>query len=193
MSCNASLRPRAAPGALRPTLDRLLNQINATGYGLTQGVHTRIDETIARVGRPCPCRQRVREPQHGGRRGGRAAVWWRRPVGHGPEGRGPLYLLLCLLSQRPADAMARTFADATAPRRPRLRPATANCPPCRPCSRWYKARAIRHWPAPASALPAEWGKRHLPHPARPHGEPTSTPWPRVPRCALLARLSATCW
>jgi RHH-type proline utilization regulon transcriptional repressor/proline dehydrogenase/delta 1-pyrroline-5-carboxylate dehydrogenase len=27
----------------------LLDQINATGYGLTQGVHTRIDETIAQV------------------------------------------------------------------------------------------------------------------------------------------------
>ncbi len=44
-----SLRPRAAPGALRPPdLDQLLDQINATGYGLTLGVHTRIDETIAR-------------------------------------------------------------------------------------------------------------------------------------------------
>jgi len=30
-------------------LDELLSAINATGYGLTFGVHTRIDETIARV------------------------------------------------------------------------------------------------------------------------------------------------
>jgi RHH-type transcriptional regulator, proline utilization regulon repressor / proline dehydrogenase / delta 1-pyrroline-5-carboxylate dehydrogenase len=33
----------------RSDLDNLLDQIRATGYGLTLGVHTRIDETIARV------------------------------------------------------------------------------------------------------------------------------------------------
>ena len=33
----------------RKDLPRLLQQINATGYGLTLGVHTRIDETIAQV------------------------------------------------------------------------------------------------------------------------------------------------
>ena len=30
-------------------LDALLGEINATGYGLTFGVHSRIDETIARA------------------------------------------------------------------------------------------------------------------------------------------------
>ncbi len=33
----------------RQDLDRLIGDINATGYGLTFGLHTRIDETIARV------------------------------------------------------------------------------------------------------------------------------------------------
>ncbi|MGL5432398.1 MAG: L-glutamate gamma-semialdehyde dehydrogenase, partial [Plesiomonas shigelloides] len=33
----------------RETLDHLIRDINSTGYGLTFGVHTRIDETIARV------------------------------------------------------------------------------------------------------------------------------------------------
>ena len=33
----------------RTELDQLLDQINAAGYGLTLGVHTRIDETIAKV------------------------------------------------------------------------------------------------------------------------------------------------
>ncbi|PXW29730.1 trifunctional transcriptional regulator/proline dehydrogenase/L-glutamate gamma-semialdehyde dehydrogenase [Paraburkholderia caballeronis] len=33
----------------RSQLDRLLDQIRATGYGLTLGIHTRIDETIAHV------------------------------------------------------------------------------------------------------------------------------------------------
>jgi hypothetical protein len=32
----------------RNELDKLVEQINASGYGLTLGVHTRIDETIAR-------------------------------------------------------------------------------------------------------------------------------------------------
>ena len=43
----------------------------------------------------------------------------------------------------------------TAPRRPRLRPATASCPPCRPLQHGRKARATRHWPAPASAFAQE--------------------------------------
>lgn len=33
----------------RNELDGLVKQINASGYGLTLGVHTRIDETIAQV------------------------------------------------------------------------------------------------------------------------------------------------
>jgi RHH-type transcriptional regulator, proline utilization regulon repressor / proline dehydrogenase / delta 1-pyrroline-5-carboxylate dehydrogenase len=33
----------------RSQLDKLLEQIRATGYGLTLGIHTRIDETIAHV------------------------------------------------------------------------------------------------------------------------------------------------
>ena len=33
----------------RDDLDRVIDDINATGYGLTFGLHTRIDETIARV------------------------------------------------------------------------------------------------------------------------------------------------
>ena len=33
----------------REDLDRLLSDINATGYGLTFGLHTRLDETIAHV------------------------------------------------------------------------------------------------------------------------------------------------
>ncbi|HXT09381.1 MAG TPA: trifunctional transcriptional regulator/proline dehydrogenase/L-glutamate gamma-semialdehyde dehydrogenase [Roseiarcus sp.] len=33
----------------RADLDRLIGEINASGYGLTFGLHTRIDETIARV------------------------------------------------------------------------------------------------------------------------------------------------
>jgi RHH-type proline utilization regulon transcriptional repressor/proline dehydrogenase/delta 1-pyrroline-5-carboxylate dehydrogenase len=95
----------------RKNLDQLLDEINATGYGLTQGVHTRIDETIARVV----------DRAHAGNvyvnRNMVGAVVGVQPFGGeglsgtGPKAGGPLYLLR-LLSQRPADALARTFADA---------------------------------------------------------------------------------
>ena len=94
----------------RKNLDQLLDEINATGYGLTQGVHTRIDETIARVV----------DRAHAGNvyvnRNMVGAVVGVQPFGGeglsgtGPKAGGPLYLLR-LLSQRPADALARTFAD----------------------------------------------------------------------------------
>lgn len=44
----------------RNNLDALIDQINASGYGLTLGVHTRIDETIARGHRFGARRQPVR-------------------------------------------------------------------------------------------------------------------------------------
>src|SRR4051812_44983395 len=40
----------SAPSCMsRGDLDRLIGEINATGYGLIFGLHTRIDETISRV------------------------------------------------------------------------------------------------------------------------------------------------
>ncbi|MCE1191881.1 MAG: trifunctional transcriptional regulator/proline dehydrogenase/L-glutamate gamma-semialdehyde dehydrogenase [Acidovorax sp.] len=100
----------------RNDLDQLLDQINATGYGLTQGVHTRIDETIARVV----------DRAHAGNvyvnRNMVGAVVGVQPFGGeglsgtGPKAGGPLYLLR-LLSRRPANAVARTLAavDRSAP------------------------------------------------------------------------------
>ncbi|WP_291467860.1 L-glutamate gamma-semialdehyde dehydrogenase, partial [Acidovorax sp.] len=100
----------------RSDLDQLLDQINATGYGLTQGVHTRIDETIARV---------VNRAHAGNvyvNRNMVGAVVGVQPFGGeglsgtGPKAGGPLYLLR-LLSQRPANALEHTFAepDRTSP------------------------------------------------------------------------------
>lgn len=95
----------------RDELDGLLGQINATGYGLTLGLHTRIDETIARVV----------ETAHAGNvyvnRNMVGAVVGVQPFGGeglsgtGPKAGGPLYLYR-LLSQRPQDVLARaTEAD----------------------------------------------------------------------------------
>ncbi|AIR88351.1 trifunctional transcriptional regulator/proline dehydrogenase/L-glutamate gamma-semialdehyde dehydrogenase [Pseudomonas cremoricolorata] len=92
----------------RRNLDGLIEQINASGYGLTLGVHTRIDETIAKV---------VDNVNAGNLYVNRnivGAVVGVQPFGGeglsgtGPKAGGPLYLYR-LLSTRPADAIARHF------------------------------------------------------------------------------------
>ncbi len=87
----------------REGLDTLLDQINATGYGLTQGLHTRIDETVERVVR------RARAGNIYVNRNMVGAVVGVQPFGGeglsgtGPKAGGPLYLLR-LLSAHPAGA-----------------------------------------------------------------------------------------
>lgn len=90
----------------RSELDQLLAQINESGYGLTLGVHTRIDETIAQVV----------ESAHVGNlyvnRNVVGAVVGVQPFGGeglsgtGPKAGGPLYLYR-LLSTRPQDAVVK--------------------------------------------------------------------------------------
>jgi RHH-type proline utilization regulon transcriptional repressor/proline dehydrogenase/delta 1-pyrroline-5-carboxylate dehydrogenase len=94
----------------RDELDGLLARINGTGYGLTLGLHTRIDETIARVV----------EGAHAGNvyvnRNMVGAVVGVQPFGGeglsgtGPKAGGPLYLYR-LLSRRPDDVLARSLAQ----------------------------------------------------------------------------------
>jgi RHH-type proline utilization regulon transcriptional repressor/proline dehydrogenase/delta 1-pyrroline-5-carboxylate dehydrogenase len=102
----------------REDLAALLGQINATGYGLTLGVHTRIDETVAQVV----------DRAHAGNiyvnRNVVGAVVGVQPFGGeglsgtGPKAGGPLYLLR-LLSARPDDdaraAVVASGAEAPAP------------------------------------------------------------------------------
>jgi RHH-type proline utilization regulon transcriptional repressor/proline dehydrogenase/delta 1-pyrroline-5-carboxylate dehydrogenase len=90
----------------RDKLPDLLEQINGTGYGLTLGVHTRIDETVVQVV----------ETVHAGNvyvnRNVVGAVVGVQPFGGeglsgtGPKAGGPLYLLR-LLAERPDDAVLR--------------------------------------------------------------------------------------
>ncbi|WP_137788170.1 trifunctional transcriptional regulator/proline dehydrogenase/L-glutamate gamma-semialdehyde dehydrogenase [Sphingomonas sp. 3P27F8] len=76
----------------RNGLDRLIDAINATGYGLTFGLHTRLDETIAHV------TQRVRAGNLYINRNVIGAVVGLQPFGGrglsgtGPKAGGPLYL-----------------------------------------------------------------------------------------------------
>jgi RHH-type proline utilization regulon transcriptional repressor/proline dehydrogenase/delta 1-pyrroline-5-carboxylate dehydrogenase len=76
----------------RADLDRLIDEINATGYGLTFGLHTRLDETIAHV------TSRVRAGNIYVNRNVIGAVVGVQPFGGrglsgtGPKAGGPLYL-----------------------------------------------------------------------------------------------------
>jgi len=76
----------------RADLDRLITAINATGYGLTFGLHTRLEETIAHV------TSRVRAGNHYVNRNMIGAVVGVQPFGGrglsgtGPKAGGPLYL-----------------------------------------------------------------------------------------------------
>jgi RHH-type transcriptional regulator, proline utilization regulon repressor / proline dehydrogenase / delta 1-pyrroline-5-carboxylate dehydrogenase len=97
----------------RDELEAVIDAINATGYALTFGLHTRIDTTVARITA----------------RAGAGNVYVNRNIvgavvgvqpfgghglsGTGPKAGGPLYLLR-LLSRRPAsDAALSALADAT--------------------------------------------------------------------------------
>ncbi|KFE43786.1 trifunctional transcriptional regulator/proline dehydrogenase/L-glutamate gamma-semialdehyde dehydrogenase [Pseudomonas congelans] len=97
----------------RKELGLLIDQINASGYGLTLGVHTRIDETIAKV----------IDNVHAGNvyvnRNIVGAVVGVQPFGGeglsgtGPKAGGPLYLYR-LLSTRPQDAIEKSFVRSDA-------------------------------------------------------------------------------
>ena len=101
----------------REQLAELLDAINATGYGLTFGVHTRIDETLAHAVHA------VRAGNIYANRNVVGAVVGVQPFGGeglsgtGPKAGGPLYLLR-LLGRCPADAALRAVraaGDAGAP------------------------------------------------------------------------------
>lgn len=95
----------------RDQLDTVLEQIRATGYGLTMGLHTRIDETIdyvvarSHVGNMYVNRNTV------------GAVVGVQPFGGeglsgtGPKAGGPLYLYR-LLAKRPEQAICQPFGTA---------------------------------------------------------------------------------
>ncbi|MEQ8332286.1 trifunctional transcriptional regulator/proline dehydrogenase/L-glutamate gamma-semialdehyde dehydrogenase [Nisaea sp.] len=102
----------------RKGLDALVDDINATGYGLTFGVHSRIDETIDRVAR------RIRVGNVYVNRNIIGAIVGVQPFGGrglsgtGPKAGGPLYLTR-LLARRP-------FSSAISDRAPDVGPEPAH-------------------------------------------------------------------
>ncbi|UIJ46654.1 trifunctional transcriptional regulator/proline dehydrogenase/L-glutamate gamma-semialdehyde dehydrogenase [Sphingomonas cannabina] len=99
----------------RAEIDRLIDRINATGYGLTFGLHTRLDETIAHVTR------RVKAGNLYVNRNVIGAVVGVQPFGGrglsgtGPKAGGPLYLGR-LVRRAPLPPQLAVAATATAVR-----------------------------------------------------------------------------
>lgn len=84
----------------RDDLDRVIESINATGYGLTFGVHTRIDETVGRVTESVDAGNIYVNRNIVGAVVGVQPFGGERLSGTGPKAGGPLYLYR-LLSVRP--------------------------------------------------------------------------------------------
>ena len=88
----------------RTSLDDLLAQINGLGYGLTFGVHTRIDETVHKVCTNIAAGNVYVNRNMVGAVVGVQPFGGEGLSGTGPKAGGPLYMLR-LLRQRPGDAL----------------------------------------------------------------------------------------
>ncbi|RVT51561.1 trifunctional transcriptional regulator/proline dehydrogenase/L-glutamate gamma-semialdehyde dehydrogenase [Rubrivivax albus] len=102
----------------REQLPSLLAQVNAAGYGLTGGVHTRIDETVVHVAAGLRAGNLYVNRNMVGAVVGVQPFGGEGLSGTGPKAGGPLYLLR-LLAACPPDAARRAVeaagTDATAP------------------------------------------------------------------------------
>ena len=108
----------------RPELPDLVTQINATGYGLTLGLHTRIDETVAQVLASAGVGNIYVNRNMVGAVVGVQPFGGEGLSGTGPKAGGPLYLLR-LLARRPDSAAraaiqrcAQSQGDAAPPEGP---------------------------------------------------------------------------
>ena len=105
----------------RSDMAALVRQINATGYGLTMGVHSRIDETVDQVVALAGAGNLYVNRNMVGAVVGVQPFGGTGLSGTGPKAGGPLYLYR-LLAQGPADGMARALAWADVLRAPENRP-----------------------------------------------------------------------
>jgi RHH-type proline utilization regulon transcriptional repressor/proline dehydrogenase/delta 1-pyrroline-5-carboxylate dehydrogenase len=104
----------------RDDLDGLIAQINATGYGLTFGVHTRIDETVARVATQVNAGNVYVNRNMVGAVVGVQPFGGEGLSGTGPKAGGPLYLLR-LLRDQPADTARESVQASGAAATPPVR------------------------------------------------------------------------
>ena len=106
----------------RDGLDKLIDDINAAGYGLTFGLHTRIDETIARVVERIEAGNIYVNRNIIGATVGVQPFGGSRLSGTGPKAGGPLYLSRLVAEPAPGRARRRRR------RRTRRLPASAPIP-----------------------------------------------------------------
>jgi len=92
-------------------LPQCIAQLNATGYGLTLGVHSRIDETIARITRQARVGNVYVNRNMVGAVVGVQPFGGEGLSGTGPKAGGPLYLYR-LLAKPPGNALARAVRCA---------------------------------------------------------------------------------
>jgi RHH-type transcriptional regulator, proline utilization regulon repressor / proline dehydrogenase / delta 1-pyrroline-5-carboxylate dehydrogenase len=90
----------------REHLDEVIRQVNATGFGLTFGVHSRIDETIERAAAASEAGNRYVNRNLIGAVVGVQPFGGHGLSGTGPKAGGPLYLLR-LLSERPPSGLSK--------------------------------------------------------------------------------------
>jgi RHH-type proline utilization regulon transcriptional repressor/proline dehydrogenase/delta 1-pyrroline-5-carboxylate dehydrogenase len=106
----------------RQDLDALLAQINATGYALTLGVHSRIEETIAHVTNSTHAGNTYVNRNMVGAVVGVQPFGGEGLSGTGPKAGGPL-VLLRLLARCPGDAALRSVQASGATAMPQATPA----------------------------------------------------------------------
>lgn len=94
----------------RQNLSALVEQINASGYGLTLGIHTRIDETIAHITEKAKVGNLYVNRNMVGAVVGVQPFGGEGLSGTGPKAGGPLYLYR-LLCSRPDDAVINTLTQ----------------------------------------------------------------------------------
>ena len=138
----------------RKEIDQLIAQINASGYGLTLGVHTRIDETIAKV------IDNVNAGNVYVNRNIVGAVVGVQPFGGeglsgtGPKAGGPLYLYR-LLSTRPTDAIEQSFVRGDALAAPDVRLRDAMSQPLTTLKTWADSNQFSDLSALCSQFAAQ--------------------------------------
>uniref|UniRef100_A0A653DXP2 Aldehyde dehydrogenase domain-containing protein n=1 Tax=Pseudomonas marincola TaxID=437900 RepID=A0A653DXP2_9PSED len=142
----------------RNELPALLDQINASGYGLTLGVHTRIDETISQVVSTAKVGNMYVNRNIVGAVVGVQPFGGEGLSGTGPKAGGPLYLYR-LLSQRPQDAVVQQLRSDAPDATPAQLPATQSKAFAALCEwaakgvlSWQsRPRNLQHWRKAVSA------------------------------------------
>ena len=122
----------------REALDKLIDDINAAGYGLTFGLHTRIDETIARVVERIEAGNIYVNRNIIGATVGVQPFGGSRLSGTGPKAGGPLYLSRLVAEPAPGALDGVEGGDAAIARHSRLWRLARRAWPCarRPSGAW---------------------------------------------------------